>query len=207
MGCCGASGRNLAVWLTTCTVLLCFVGGKMASRNETMLTNSTVLMSGYHSNAPKRLTARMRILLREFNRLPQEDKVDLTNPRLLRAYKRRRSSFPTGTLGIKITNTDNGPILPGGVLGHLNVFLIYYGRWPVIGSGREIIESFVRSLSQTKAEGRGYRVPTVKNWWSIVSRYWYIHAVPPVPLYVSPRVSSRVWFFSPVTWPTLKLTR
>eukprot|EP00475_Leptophrys_vorax_P019174 TRINITY_DN2619_c0_g1_i2.p1 TRINITY_DN2619_c0_g1~~TRINITY_DN2619_c0_g1_i2.p1 ORF type:complete len:403 (+),score=-19.12 TRINITY_DN2619_c0_g1_i2:564-1772(+) len=62
-----------------------------------------------------------------------------------------------------------GPVVLGGPA--VNVYLIYYGNWPA-GSGQNIIENFVQSLSSASGAQGASGGPTVKNWWAITSNYY-----------------------------------
>ncbi|CAI5961020.1 unnamed protein product [Closterium sp. NIES-64] len=65
-----------------------------------------------------------------------------------------------------------GPVVASATL---DVYLIYYGSWPA-GSGQEVFENFVRSLSSTTEQGGrrggGGGVATVKQWWGISAGYY-----------------------------------
>ncbi|CAI5535907.1 unnamed protein product [Closterium sp. Naga37s-1] len=65
-----------------------------------------------------------------------------------------------------------GPVVAAATL---DVYLIYYGTWPA-GSGQEVFENFVRSLSSTTQQGGrkggGGGVATVKQWWEISAGYY-----------------------------------
>ncbi|CAI7761067.1 unnamed protein product [Closterium sp. NIES-54] len=52
----------------------------------------------------------------------------------------------------------------------INVYLIYYGSWPE-GSGQNIIENFIQSLSADSDQQGSPADPQVKLWWAISVAY------------------------------------
>ncbi|CAI7843000.1 unnamed protein product, partial [Closterium sp. NIES-53] len=62
-----------------------------------------------------------------------------------------------------------GPVMSSDTL---NVYLIYYGSWPV-GSGQDVIENFIRSLGLSGSDAQGEAGdPKVSNWWATSSKYY-----------------------------------
>ncbi|CAI5483428.1 unnamed protein product [Closterium sp. Yama58-4] len=62
-----------------------------------------------------------------------------------------------------------GPVMSGETL---NVYLIYYGSWPV-GSGQDVIENFIQSLSLSGSDAQGEAGdPKVSNWWATSTKYY-----------------------------------
>ncbi|GJP35592.1 hypothetical protein CLOM_g20090 [Closterium sp. NIES-68] len=62
---------------------------------------------------------------------------------------------------------QGGPVMTGSV----NVYLIYYGDWPT-GSGQNVIENFIRSLSAGSKRQGDPSEPKVKRWWAINAAYY-----------------------------------
>ncbi|CAI5465546.1 unnamed protein product [Closterium sp. Yama58-4] len=61
-----------------------------------------------------------------------------------------------------------GPVMTGNP--SINVYIIYYGSWPA-GSGQNIIENFIRSLSADSKQQGSPADPKVKRWWAISAAY------------------------------------
>ncbi|CAI7843036.1 unnamed protein product [Closterium sp. NIES-54] len=61
-----------------------------------------------------------------------------------------------------------GPVMTGNP--SVNVYIIYYGSWPA-GSGQNVIENFIRSLSADSSRQGNPADPKVKRWWAISAAY------------------------------------
>ncbi|GJP50111.1 hypothetical protein CLOM_g9251 [Closterium sp. NIES-68] len=61
-----------------------------------------------------------------------------------------------------------GPVMIGNP--SVNVYIIYYGSWPA-GSGQNVIENFIRSLSADSSRQGAPAEPKVKLWWAINAPY------------------------------------
>ncbi|CAI5532746.1 unnamed protein product [Closterium sp. Naga37s-1] len=61
-----------------------------------------------------------------------------------------------------------GPVMTGNP--SVNVYIIYYGSWPA-GSGQNVIENFIRSLSADSKRQGSPADPKVKRWWAISAAY------------------------------------
>ncbi|CAI6001955.1 unnamed protein product [Closterium sp. NIES-64] len=61
-----------------------------------------------------------------------------------------------------------GPVMTGNP--SVNVYIIYYGSWPA-GSGQNVIENFIRSLSADSSRQGNPVDPKVKRWWAISAAY------------------------------------
>ncbi|CAI7919680.1 unnamed protein product, partial [Closterium sp. NIES-54] len=62
-----------------------------------------------------------------------------------------------------------GPVMVGNP--SVNVYIIYYGNWPS-GSGQNVIENFIRSLSRDSHRQGEPSEPKVKYWWMINEPYF-----------------------------------
>ncbi|CAI5990622.1 unnamed protein product [Closterium sp. NIES-65] len=62
-----------------------------------------------------------------------------------------------------------GPVVVGNPT--VNIYHIYYGSWGA-GSGKEILEAFVQSLSSDSGSQGGAGDASVKGWWAITAAYY-----------------------------------
>ncbi|GJP50112.1 hypothetical protein CLOM_g9252 [Closterium sp. NIES-68] len=62
-----------------------------------------------------------------------------------------------------------GPVMTGNP--SVNVYIIYYGNWPA-GSGQNVIENFIRSLSRDSNRQGDPSERKVKYWWAINEPYF-----------------------------------
>ncbi|CAI5503723.1 unnamed protein product [Closterium sp. Naga37s-1] len=73
---------------------------------------------------------------------------------------------PAGSAPIKY---HGGPVVVGAPA--VNVYHIYYGSWGA-GSGRDVIDAFVQSLSSDSGSQGGAADASVKAWWAISAAYY-----------------------------------
>ncbi|CAI5476645.1 unnamed protein product [Closterium sp. Yama58-4] len=68
-----------------------------------------------------------------------------------------------------IIKYHGGPVVVGNPT--VNIYHIYYGSWGA-GSGKEILEAFVQSLSSDSGSQGGALDASVKGWWAISAAYY-----------------------------------